>query len=283
MADKKTTTMLVLAGAIIVGIIILGGSAIRIVNAGSVQVVTSFGKVTNKILDPGANFIVPFIESTLTYNTRKVIYEATSPEKQAASNADYKDIPVDTATKDGQQVNIYYTVRFSVNPEKVIWIPNHIGNEMELVEKIVKTDSRIWVRIIPREFEADQLYTGNVQEVQIKIEEKLKPLFEDNGILLDEVGIREIKFTDEYIKAIEAKQIEAVKIQTERNKAEQAKFQKEQLITQSEGQAKQQELLRSSITSELLQKLWIEKWNGQLPTVMGQGTNLLDISSMIKK
>jgi prohibitin 1 len=282
MADKKTTAALVIAGIVILAVIILSSSSIRLVNAGSVQVVTSFGKVTGRVLNPGANFIIPFIEATLTYNTRKVIYEATAPEKQASSNADYKDFPVDTATKDGQQVNIYYTVRFSVDPDKVIWIPNHIGNESELVEKIVKTDSRIWARIIPREFEADQLYTGNVQEVQIKIEEKLVPLFKENGIILDEVGIREIKFTEDYVKAIEAKQIEAVKIQTEKNKAEQAKYQKEQNITQAEGQARAQELVRQSLTTEMVQKLWIEKWNGLLPTVMGSTTNLMDISKMIK-
>jgi regulator of protease activity HflC (stomatin/prohibitin superfamily) len=283
MMDKKTSTILIIAGVIIVGIIILAGSSVRSVNAGSVQVVTSFGKVTGKVLTPGMNFIIPFVESTLTYNTRIVIYEATSPEKQSASNADYKDYPVDTATKDGQTVHIYYTVRFSIDPNKVTWIPNHIGNESELVEKIVKTDSRIWARIIPREYEAEQLYTGNVQQVQIQIGEKLEPLFAKNGINLDEVGIREIVFTDEYVKAIETKQIEAVKIQTEKNKAEQAKFQKEQQITQAEAQAKAQELLRQNITAELIQKLWIEKWNGQLPTVMGQGSNLLDISSMVRK
>jgi prohibitin 1 len=282
MADKKMTTVMVIAGIIVLGVIILGSSSIRLVNAGSLQVVTAFGKVTNRVLEPGANFIMPFVESTLTYNTQKVIYEATSPEKQNMSNANYKDYPVDLQTKDGQKVDIYFTVRFSVNPEKVTWIPNNIGDEADLVEKIVKFESRIWMRNIPREYDAEQLYTGNVIEVQMKVEEKLRPIFLTNGILLDTIGIREIKFTDEYISAIESKQIEAVKIQTEKNKADQAKFQKEQRITQAEGMAREQELLRQSITKEIIQKSWVEKWDGKLPTVMGQGTNLLDISSMVK-
>ncbi len=283
MADKRLTTTMVILGVIVLGIIILGSSSVRLVNAGSVEVVTAFGKVTNRVLQPGANFIVPFVESTLRYNTQKVVYEATSIEKQASSDATYKDYPVDLQTKDGQKVDIYYTVRFSVDPDKVTWIPNNIGNEADLVEKIVKFESRIWMRNIPREYDAEQLYTGNVIEVQMKVEEKLRPIFLNNGILLDTIGIREIKFTDEYISAIEAKQIEAVKIETEKNKAEQAKFQKEQRITQAEGQAREQELLRQSITREIIQKSWVEKWDGKLPTVMGQGTNLLDISSMVGK
>ena len=267
---------------IIVSVIVIG-SMIRIVPAGSVHVLTRFGRVTGKVLNPGLNFILPFINNTISYNTKKIIYETTAEAKQVNSRADYIDYPVDTNTKDGQQVNIYYTVRFSVDPQKVSWIANNIGRVDDIVERIVKTESRIWIRNIPREFNAEQLYTGNVQEVQIRIEEKLEPVYKENGIILDSVGIREIKFAEEYVKAIEAKQIEAVKIEAEKNKAEQAKFQKEARITQAEGQAREQELQRSTITPQLIQKLWIEKWNGQLPTVMGQNSNLIDISGMINK
>jgi regulator of protease activity HflC (stomatin/prohibitin superfamily) len=244
-------------------------------------VVTSFGKVTGRILQPGLNTIVPIANSTLTYNTKKVIYETTSADRQHQSQADYKDYPVDTNTKDGQQVNIYYTVRFSIDPTKVTWVAQNIGDENNVVEKIVKTESRIWVRNIPREFEAEHLYTGNVQEIQTIIEDKLRPVFSANGILLDKVGIREIKFTQDYVSAIEAKQIEFVKIQTEKNKAEQAKAQKEARITQAEGQKREQELLRESITDEIIQKLWIEKWDGKLPVVMGEGANIMDITSLL--
>ncbi|HEQ71758.1 MAG TPA: prohibitin family protein [Spirochaetia bacterium] len=280
--SMKIKPVFVIAGIVIVLALIIVFSSVRVVQAGSVQIVTRFGKVTGRILEPGANLITPFIDNTITYNTKKVIYETTSADKLHASNADYRDFPVDTNTKDGQQVNIYYTVRFSVDPAKVTWVAQNIGDEHDLVEKIVKTDSRIWARNIPREFEAEHLYTGNVQEVQARIEEKLKPLFSDNGIILDEVGIREIKFTDEYVREIEAKQIEFVKIQTERNKAEQAKFQKEARITQAEAQAREQELLRQSITNDLIRKLWIDKWDGKLPTVMGSGTNLLDITGFVQ-
>ena len=279
--NKMKASVVIAVTAIIVLIIIISLS-VRVVSAGSVQVVTNFGRVT-RVLYPGANFIIPFVEQTKSYNTKKVIYEASSNEKQRSSNADYKDYPVDTNTKDGQQVNIYYTVRFSIDPEKVTWVAQNIGNEYEVVEKIVKTDSRIWARNIPREFDAEQLYTGNVQEVQIRIEEKLRPTFQANGIILDEVGIREIHFTEEFVGAIEAKQIEAVKIQAESNKAEQAKFQKEARITQAEGQAREQELLRQSITPQLIQKMWIEKSDGKLPSVMGQGTTLMDVTGYMQQ
>ncbi len=268
---KRTLKAVILSFIILFFIII---PAIQIVSPGTVQVVTRLGKVTGRILEPGPHLIIPLIEHTLTYNTKKIIYETTSADKQTVSNADYRDFPVDTNTKDGQQVDIYYTIRFSLDPTKVTWIAQNLGSERAVVEKVLKAESRIWVRNIPREFEAEKLYTGNIQEVQLEIEKTLQPIFEKNGIILDTVGIREIKFSPDFVKAIESKQIEAVKVATERNKAEQAKFQKEQRITQAEGQAREQELQRVTLSDAILQKLWIEKWDGKLPaTYVADGSS----------
>ena len=261
----------------VVGIVALLGLLLsfRTVGSGEVKVVTQFGKVTGRVLEPGAHFITPFVQGTYRYSTKKVTYETSTEESQKNSDADFKDYPVDTNTKDGQQVDVYYTIRFSVDPTKATYVAQNIGNESNLVEKIVKTESRIWARNIPREFEADQLYTGSVVEVQNKIADALRPTFEANGIILDSVGIREIKFSEEYIKAIEAKQIEAVKIETARNQAEAAKFKKEQTITEAEADAERQRLLQQLLSSEVLQNKFYEKWNGVLPTTITGDSDLL--------
>jgi len=241
----------------------------RMVKPGSVKVVTRFGRVTGRTLEPGASFVIPFAEKTLTYNTKKVIYETTSEEKQKGSEADYKDYPVDTNTQDGQQVDIFYTIRFSIDPTQAIWVAQNIGSEQALVEKVVKTESRFWARNIPRGYSAESLYTGSGSlEVQNEIFNTLNPTFKANGLVLDGVGIREIKFAQDYIDAIEDKQIQFVKVESEKNIAEQAKHQKEARITNAEAQAKEQELQKSTITDQLLEKMWIERWDGHLPTYM---------------
>lgn len=269
------TVAVVVLGIILVGLLM----SIRTVGAGHVYVVTRWGKVTGKVLDPGFHMIIPIADSTIRFNTKKVIYETTSAEKQKGSSADYKDYPVDTNTRDGQQVDIFYTVRFNIDPTKAAWVAQNIGNEGSLVEKIVKTESRVWARNVPREYSATQLYTGNVTEIQVAIEDTLRPVFADNGLILDAVGIREIKFADDYIEAIEAKQIEAVNIETAQNRAETAKYEKEAAITQAEAQASAQELQRATISDQLLKKMWIERWDGNLPsTILGdQASSLIQL------
>jgi hypothetical protein len=40
------------------------------------------------------------------------------------------------------------------------------------------------------------------------------------------------------------------------------------LITKAEGEAEAQRLQQQTLTKELIQKLYIEKWDGKLPTTM---------------
>ncbi|MCH7730403.1 prohibitin family protein [Patescibacteria group bacterium] len=260
--------------AIIAAIALLALNSFRIVKAGTIKVVTRFGRVTGRMLRPGAHFIIPIAEGTITYNTKKVTYEASNDPKR--SKANYTDIPVDTTTLDGQQIELNYTARFSIDPTKAGWIANNIGTEADIVEKIVKTDTRIHARNIAREFNAADLYTGNISQVQKAIEDRLRPIFEENGLLLDEFGIRSIAFTDDYISAIEAKQIEKERVITEENIAKQEEFRKEARITRAEGQAEEQRLQRTTLNDALLMKMWIEKWSGEVPNVVtGDQGNLL--------
>jgi len=264
----KGVALVLLLGFIFITLLL----GIRTVDAGEVGVVTRFGKVTGRTLEPGAHLVAPWIDGVLRYDTKKVIYETTTEEKQKGSQADYKDYPVDTNTKDGQRVDVYYTVRFSVDSTQAGWVAQNVGSQNALVEKIVKTESRIWARNIPRRFDAEHLYTGEgSQEVQNEIFNSLLTTFKTNGLVLDGVGIREIKFSDDYIHAIEQKQIQAVKVETEKNIAEQAKFQKEARITTAEGQAQEQRLQRETISTELLQKMLIERWDGHYPQYLITG------------
>ena len=67
---------------------------IRTVRPGTVKVVTRWGRVTGRTLEPGIHLVAPIADATLTYDTKKVIYETTTGEKQKGSDADYKDYPV---------------------------------------------------------------------------------------------------------------------------------------------------------------------------------------------
>lgn len=264
-------------------VLFIGLLGFRQIDAGEIAVVRKFGAVTGRVLEPGAHFITPLVEGTTTLNTKFLLYETMKDSDLKESKSNYKETQVDTNTKDGQRVDLFYTIRFSIDPVRAAEIVQNFGNQDTLVDNVVRAESRSRARIIPSDFTAEELYVGEgKQKVADELYNALKEKFAENGIRLDAVLVRELGFTDEYVQAIEAKQIAAVQVETEKNKAEQAIYRKQATITAAEASAKEQELQRSTISTELLQKMWIERWKGEVPQVItGSNTGMfLNLSNL---
>ncbi|MFQ5811915.1 MAG: SPFH domain-containing protein [Anaerolineae bacterium] len=226
-------SVLVVIVVVFVALILASSSYVQ-VSYGSVGLVTRFGAVTGRVMQPGLNWKIPLIESVIPYRTQEIIYQTA---EQGESQADYVDFPTDTTTADGQQIILKYSIRFRIDTERVSWIANNIGDERDVVEKVVKFHSRILARNIPKEYAALDLYTGNIQEVQDQFEEQLRPLFAEKGIVLDSFGLRKIEFTEDYRQAVEQKQIEAETVITEKHRAEQATYQAQAQVELAKGEA----------------------------------------------
>jgi len=274
-----------------------------VVEAGNVAVVKRLGRVIT-VFDPGLHWKLPFIDNTVTYRTQEIVYETS--DNPDASKADYRDFEVDTATSDGQQITARYTVRFRIKPQEAANIVNNLGTEKEVVEKVVKQNSRVWVRNLLRNYEASQLYSGDIRAAQDNITEQLRSDFEQEGLELIFFGLRQIGFTEAYKQAVENKQIEAENIITKQNLARQAEFEKVRIITEAEAEAERQRLERigvaqgeaesiklhadaqakatlikaeaqaqanrliaESLTPEMIEWQAVERWSGQYPTVIG--------------
>jgi regulator of protease activity HflC (stomatin/prohibitin superfamily) len=149
-----------------------------------------------------------------------------------------------------------------IQPGKAAWILQNLGSEREFVEKVVKTEIRGSGRRVPTRFAAYDLYTKKSYEAQQALFDEIAPKFEQNGLILDEIVIRNIIFTAEYAKTLEEKQIALENITTEKNKLEQEKIRKEQKIVAAEGDAKSIEIRQAALTKnptiiqwEFVQKL----------------------------
>ena len=229
------------------------------VQAGTVGVVKRLGAVRQE-LTPGLHAIVPFIDRVIIIPTLKKTYEASDTPQ--SSEADYPDIIVAALTSDGQQIRVGLTARFMIQPGKAAWIVQNLGTEREYVEKVVKTEIRGSGRRVPTRFAAYDLYTKKSYEAQQALFDEIAPKFEKNGLILDEIVIRNITFTPEYAKTLEEKQIALENITTEKNKLEQEKIRKEQKIVEAEGDAKSIEIRQAALTKnptiiqwEFVQKL----------------------------
>ncbi|MCG2769883.1 MAG: hypothetical protein L6435_16125, partial [Anaerolineae bacterium] len=99
--DTVNSSKIVRVGLVVLIVLVLLSTfskAARQIDAGTVGVVKRFGRVTGRVLDPGLNWVMPYVDTVVVYNTKDIIYETAPADKQIGSRADYVDHPVDTTT-----------------------------------------------------------------------------------------------------------------------------------------------------------------------------------------
>lgn len=237
---KLIVSILVVAAVLLVVL-----QSVVIIQAGTVGVVKRLGAVSSE-LPPGMHFIVPFFDRVVLYPTIKKTYEASDTPQE--SKADYPDVIISALTSDGQQIRVGITARFMIQPGKAAWILQNLGTETEYVEKVVKTEIRGSGRRVPTRFAAYDLYTKRSYEAQQALYDEIAPKFDKNGMILDELILRNVTFTPEYARTLEEKQIALENITTEKNKLEQEKIRKEQRIVSAEGDARSIEIRQAALT-----------------------------------
>ena len=120
-------------------------------------------------------------------------------------------------------------------------------------------------------------------EIMEAVKDYVIPYFEEYGITITVLGMKEgISYENASIqKAIDAKfaSEQELVIQQNKNDANLAKAQAEAeaKIMLAEAEAKANELLSGSITAALLEKMYYEKWNGELPYIYGDSTPIIQV------
>lgn len=109
------------------------------------------------------------------------------------------------------------------------------------------------------------------------------PYFKEYGITITVLGLKEdISYENPAIQAAIDQKFaseQKVTIQENENKAALAKAEAEAqaLIIKAEGEAEANRVLAESLSDEILEKMYYEKWDGVLPGVYGGDGNLLQI------
>lgn len=256
--------------AILVLLLILSLSSVFTVNTGEVAIISRFGKL-NRITNEGLNFKMPFVESKDFMEIRERIYSFTK------DNENQEDTSINVSTKDIQTVNVEITVQASISdPEKLF---RAFKGKHEY--RFIRPRVREIVQATISKYTIEEFVSKRTEISQL-IYEDLKDDFEVYGLNVSNISIVNHDFSDEYEKAIEQKKVAEQAV--EKAKAEQLKLAveaenkvrlAEYLLKEKELQAQANKVESNSLTPQLLQKMTIEKWDGQLPKVQGSNTGLI--------
>jgi len=184
-------------------VILLGflSSAVRIVEPGKVGVRSLFGKVQPTTLNSGLNIINP-LEKVELFDITTQSYTMSGAEKERSQ---LSDGPIRVLSADGLEVTIDMTVLYRVNPTQAPAIRREIGPGYTYIDKIIRPTARTRIRDNAVMYNAIDLYSKKRDEFQANIFESIRKDFEDRGIILENLLVRNISLPESVKMAIEAK------------------------------------------------------------------------------
>lgn len=266
-------------GALIVPAIVLTlvlGS-FTMVGSGERGVVTHFGKVQEEVLDEGIHFKLPIISSVHKISVRVQKTEDTA----------------EAASKDLQKVSATFALNWHVDVRTVNNMFQSIGDEAAVAERIIAPAIAEVLKAATAKRTAEEILSKRL-ELKQEIDDMLIARLTKYDIIINDISLVNLNFTEAFNHAVEAKQIADQRAQQAGYEAAQAtqkakgvvneaKGEAEALEIRAKAQARAQELLRATITPSLLQKQAIEKWNGEFPQFMGGSSSLPFINFTPKK
>jgi len=272
---SSSTALIVVIAAIALSAL---GSGLVFVEASERGVVRTIraGGVRSAPLGPGLHWIVPVVESVVTYSISNQTYTMSAVALEGQVQGDDS---IRARTKDGQEVIIDASVIYQIDPAKVVQL--HIVWQSRYENGVVRPEARGIIRDAVSQYGVEEVVSSKrVEMVQIITDELNVTLAKNNLLLLDFV-LRDIHFSEGYAAAVEQKQIAeqlaqqaALTVEQKKQEAEQArqvaqgqadaaviaaKGAAEARLIQAEAEAQANLLLAQSLTPALVQYQYILK------------------------
>jgi regulator of protease activity HflC (stomatin/prohibitin superfamily) len=249
--------------AVLVFLAIILAMSIYTVPAGMVGVITRWGAV-NRVVYPGLGIKIPVVEGIvkLSIQTQKDQVDASA------------------ASKDLQTVTSTIAVNYHLDGKYATDVYQNIGIDYQSI--VIAPAIQNIFKATTAGYTAEELIT-NREGVRIQAEQALTDQLAQYHVVVENFNIVSFDFSSEFNAAIEAKQVAQQEVETAKQKLAQAEVDAQTAVTQAQGQADAQAALNQTgaLTDAYLRYLFLTKWNGELPAVMGGVDTLLDVSGYL--
>ncbi len=242
------------------------------IGAGERGIVQNFGAVQDRVLNEGLHFRVPIMQNVI-----KMDVKVQKAQTDASS-----------ASSDLQDVTLSVALNYHIIPDKANIVYQTIG--IEFKERIIDPAIQEVTKAVSAKYSAEELITKR-PAVSTAMKDALTEKLITSNIAVDAVSIVTFSFSKVFMDAIEAKQTAEQHALKAKRDLDRIKIEAEQTVAAATAEAEALRLQKMNISPDLieLRKIEanlkaIEKWNGILPSVTGNGAvPFIGVSDLQKK
>jgi regulator of protease activity HflC (stomatin/prohibitin superfamily) len=185
----------------------------------------------------GLHWIWPLAEEVESYTISWQTYTMSSEPLEGIKIGDDS---IAARTSDGQAVYLDSSVIFRIDPSKVIQL--HIDFQNRYIDDYIRPILRGIIRTEVSQFTADEVNSSKRKDLEASLDENLRSILAEKGMILDRFLLRNIAFSSQYASAIEQKQVAEQQRIMREYEAEQirtiAQANADAAVLEGEGQAK---------------------------------------------
>lgn len=160
------------------------------------------GGVRPQPLRSGLHLILPILEQEVIYPVSWQTYTMAGKPNEGAKTGDDS---IRARTSDGQEIRLDLSIIFRVNYEQVVTL--HADWQNRYIEDFVRPVIRGVVRTQVSQFKVKEVNSSARKDLETTLERLLTAELGAKGLIVDQLLLRDITFSNEYASAIERKQV----------------------------------------------------------------------------
>ena len=297
-----------LAVIIVIGLICTAMCSTR-VPAGYVAVKYRMnGGIADDVLGQGWHIVPPTVKTTLYSIGIEQSYLTATDDGDSP-----KDDSFSAPSSDGKglQMELTFTYRYDADKVAETFTRFKGRSGKDLLDSFIKPNVISWTKEVTAKYPVTDILGEKRAELNTVLSDYLAEKFAPYGIIIENASLINIEVDDETREAITRKvtaqqelelaniEAQTAKVQAQKDKEvalieaeknkETAEIQAEQARIRAQGEADAMKIaaeaeaeasrkIAESLTTELIEKIRYERWNGELPQVQGSGTPIIDIT-----
>ena len=139
------------------------------------------------------------------------------------------------------------------------------------------------IRLVISEYAVMDVYSSKRAQIQDEINVKIKQLVEKDGFIIDEVVLRDVRFTEEFTKAIEAKQIAQQSAEQMKYTLEKEQKEAERKVIEATGRANAIEVINKALAQNpnYIKYLYVDKLSDKVNVIVSDQATIMDLKGML--
>jgi regulator of protease activity HflC (stomatin/prohibitin superfamily) len=167
---------------------------------GSVRISQTRGTLPGTLYS-GVHFVAPLVEQLQTFDLRDKLFTTGMVEDGAKVNVTSRPDSLDVQSKEGLSMGLAITVRYRLDPRRLDYIQSRLPQpvESEIVPPVVAS---AWRELAPN-YTVREIFSTKREEVRKRAAAVITKKLSADGVIVEEVMLRNIQLPPEYAKGLE--------------------------------------------------------------------------------